>query len=47
VIATRPGVVAAEARVVTVRWDPDRHEKIPFTADERAQLGAALAGGAG
>jgi acyl-CoA thioester hydrolase len=45
VIATGSGVVAADARVVTVRWDPGRHEKIPFTAAERAALTAAMAAG--
>jgi acyl-CoA thioester hydrolase len=35
--------VAAQARVVTVRWDADRHKPIPFTAAERARLETALA----
>ena len=39
-----PGEVAAEARVVTVRWDPDRRTPIPFTAAERAQLTAVMSG---
>ena len=39
-----PGEVAAEARVVTVRWDPDRRTPIPFTAAERAQLTAVMGG---
>jgi len=45
VSATGSGVVAADARVVTVRWEPGRHEKIPFTAAERAALTAAMAAG--
>jgi acyl-CoA thioester hydrolase len=36
------GEVAAEARVVTVRWDPDQHKPAPFTAPERHQLEAAM-----
>jgi acyl-CoA thioesterase FadM len=32
------GVVAAEARVVSVRWDRDHRKPIPFSAAERAQL---------
>jgi acyl-CoA thioester hydrolase len=39
-----PGEVAAEARVVTVRWDPDQRRPIPFTAAERAQLTAVMGG---
>jgi acyl-CoA thioester hydrolase len=34
--------VAAEARVVTVRWDAERHKPVPFSAAERAQLTAAM-----
>ncbi len=34
------GEVAAEARVVTVRWDPDQRKPVPFTEAERTQLGA-------
>ena len=30
--------VAAEARVVTVRWDADRREPIPFSEAERVRL---------
>ena len=43
-ILTRSGDVAAEARVVSVRWDPDRRQPIPFTAAERAQLTAVMGG---
>jgi acyl-CoA thioester hydrolase len=32
--------VAAEARVVTVRWDPGRRKPIRFSDAERAQLAA-------
>jgi acyl-CoA thioester hydrolase len=32
------GEVAAQARVVTVRWDSDHHKPIPFTEAERRQL---------
>ena len=39
-----PGEVAAEARVVTVRWDPGQRTPIPFTAAERAQLTAVMGG---
>jgi acyl-CoA thioester hydrolase len=34
--------VAAEARVVTVRWDAERRKPVPFSAAERAQLAAAM-----
>jgi acyl-CoA thioester hydrolase len=43
-ILTPSGEVAAEARVVTVRWDPDRRQPVPFTEAERARLAAAMAG---
>jgi acyl-CoA thioester hydrolase len=36
------GEVAAEARVVTVRWDPDQRKPVPFTEAERNQLTAAM-----
>jgi len=35
--------VAAEARVVTVRWDSGRRAPIPFSEAERARLAAAMA----
>ena len=38
-ILTPEGEVAAEARVVTVRWDADSHKPVPFTEAERARLG--------
>ena len=37
-IVTPSGDVAADARVVTVRWDADSHKPVPFTEAERAQL---------
>jgi acyl-CoA thioester hydrolase len=41
-VLTPAGVTAAEARVVTVRWDPDRRVPIPFSPAERAVLTAGL-----
>ena len=35
------GHVAAQARVVTVRWDPGQHQAIPFSEAERERLAAA------
>jgi acyl-CoA thioester hydrolase len=40
-ILTPSGEVAAEARVVSVRWDPGRREPVPFTEAERARLAGA------
>ena len=42
-ILTASGEVAAEARVVTVRWDPGQRQPIPFSKTERMRL-AAMAG---
>jgi acyl-CoA thioester hydrolase len=39
-ILTAGGEVAAEARVVTVRWDPGTRQAVPFTAAERARVEA-------
>jgi acyl-CoA thioester hydrolase len=36
------GEVAAEARVVTVRWDAEERKPAPLTEAERAQLNAAM-----
>ena len=36
--------VAAEARVVTVRWDPGLRKPVAFSDAERAQLTAAMPG---
>jgi acyl-CoA thioester hydrolase len=33
---------AAEARVVTVQWDPRNRKPVPFTAESRARLEARL-----
>ncbi len=43
-ILTAAGQVAAEARVVTVRWDPAQRQPVPFSAAERIGLAEALAG---
>ena len=37
-ILTPAGEVAAEARVVSVRWDPEQHKPIPFSETERQRL---------
>ena len=37
-VLTPSGEVAAEARVVTVRWDADQHKPVPFSEAERARL---------
>jgi acyl-CoA thioester hydrolase len=38
------GELAAQARVVTVRWDPLSRKPVPFTGSERARLHAAMTG---
>ena len=43
ILRTADGAVAAEARVITVRWDQDAHAAIPFSDEQRAHL-AELAG---
>jgi acyl-CoA thioester hydrolase len=43
-IRTRAGHLVAEARVVTVRWDPVTRQPVPFSAAERERLAARLAG---
>ena len=43
-ILTPSGEVAAEARVVSVRWDPGQRKPIPFSETERTRLSAALTG---
>jgi len=43
-ILTPAGDVVAEARVVTVRWDPGRRQPIPFSEAERRRLEAAGTG---
>lgn len=39
-VLTVAGEVAAEARVVTVRWDVGQRRPVPFTEAERATLAA-------
>jgi acyl-CoA thioester hydrolase len=46
-ITTPAGELAAEARVVTVRWDAALRNPSPFTSAERARLEAPAAGGSG
>jgi acyl-CoA thioester hydrolase len=41
-VQTAAGVTAAEARVVTVRWDPENRKAVPFTAAEREKITAAI-----
>jgi acyl-CoA thioester hydrolase len=43
-ILTPSGEVAADARVVTVRWDADSHKPVPFTETERARLTETMTG---
>jgi acyl-CoA thioester hydrolase len=43
-ILTPAREIAAEARVVIVRWDPDDRKPIPFSAAERRHVEAAIAG---
>jgi acyl-CoA thioester hydrolase len=43
-VLTSSGDVAAEARVVTVRWDGDQRKPVPFTEAERAKLAEAMTG---
>ena len=43
-VLTRSGEVAAEARVVTVRWDAVAGQPMPFTETERARLTTAMTG---
>jgi acyl-CoA thioester hydrolase len=37
-VLTPSGAVAADARVVTVRWNAGQRKPVPFTAAERTQL---------
>jgi len=32
------GETVAQARAVTVRWDPDKREPVPFSDEERARV---------
>jgi acyl-CoA thioester hydrolase len=45
-ILTPSGEAAAEARVVTVRWDAGQRKPVPFSQAVRARLAAAMAGDA-
>ena len=42
-VLSESGQVAAQARVVTVRWDAGRRRAIPFTEPERERLRALTA----
>jgi acyl-CoA thioester hydrolase len=37
-VRTAAGEVAADARVVTVRWDRDQRKPVPFSTAERARI---------
>jgi acyl-CoA thioester hydrolase len=37
-LRTADGAVAAEARVITVRWNQDVRAAVPFSAEQRARL---------
>jgi acyl-CoA thioester hydrolase len=41
-ILTPAKEAAAQARVVTVRWDPGRRKPVPFTEAERTRLTVAM-----
>jgi len=41
-ILTSSKELAAQARVVTVRWDPGRRRPVPFSEAERARLAVAM-----
>jgi acyl-CoA thioester hydrolase len=41
-ILTSSGEVVAEARVVTVRWNPSQRKPVPFSEAERARLTASI-----
>ena len=41
-VVTPAGEVAAEARVVTVRWDADSRKPVPFSDAERARLATSM-----
>jgi acyl-CoA thioester hydrolase len=41
-IVVPSGEVAADARVVTVRWDPEQRKPVPFSDTERKQLEARI-----
>ena len=39
-VLTPAGESAADARVVTVHWDPDKRKPVPWSAADRARLTA-------
>jgi acyl-CoA thioester hydrolase len=41
-ILASSGEVVAEARVVTVRWNPSQRKPVPFSEAERARLTASI-----
>jgi acyl-CoA thioester hydrolase len=41
-VTTEDGTVAAQARVITVRWDQAAHKPMPFSPAERDRLTAAV-----
>jgi acyl-CoA thioester hydrolase len=43
-VLTPGGEVAAEARVVTVKWDAGNRKPVPFTEAERVRLSATMTG---
>ena len=43
-ILTPAGEPVAQARVVTVRWDVEQRQPVPFSEAERSRLAAAMAG---
>jgi len=43
-IRTLPGLVVAEARVVTVRWDPANRKPVPFSRGQRELLAGLTTG---
>lgn len=43
-LRTADGAVAADARVITVRWDHDARAAVPFSDEQRARLAELLPG---
>jgi acyl-CoA thioester hydrolase len=43
ILRTASGEVAAEARVITVRWDQDVRAAVPFSDEQRARLAGLAA----
>ena len=42
-VRTAAGAVAAEARVITVRWDREARAAVPFSDEQRGRLSASAA----